>query len=80
MGEGLGPAGRGGYIGKNGTTVLMYGAVVSEWRVWVHTRRAYMASWTLPSLKPPMTRESKYVEKVVDFIHLHDRGTRRGQG
>lgn len=33
MGEGLGPVGRGGYIGENGTTELMYGAVVSEWSV-----------------------------------------------
>jgi hypothetical protein len=30
----------------------------------------YIANWTLPSLSPPMTRESMYVAKVVLFIQL----------
>ena len=30
----------------------------------------YIANWTLPSLSPPMTRESKYDANVVLFIHL----------
>ena len=32
----------------------------------------YIANWTLPSLSPPMTRESKYDAKVVLFIHLRE--------
>ena len=34
--------------------------------------RSYMASWTLPSLRPPMTRESMYVANELDPIHLQD--------
>jgi hypothetical protein len=31
----------------------------------------YIANWTLPSLSPPMTRESMYDAKVVLFIQLY---------
>jgi hypothetical protein len=32
----------------------------------------YIANWTLPSLSPPMTRESMYDANVVLFIHLRE--------
>ena len=32
----------------------------------------HIANWTLPSLSPPMTRESMYDAKVVLFIHLRE--------
>jgi hypothetical protein len=35
-------------------------------------KTTYMASWTLPSLSPPMTRESMYDAKVVLHIHLQE--------
>ena len=34
----------------------------------------YIANWTLPSLSPPMTRESMYDAKVVLFIQLQQQG------
>ena len=30
-----------------------------------------MASWTLPSLRPPITRDNKYVAKDVEKTQLH---------
>jgi hypothetical protein len=35
-------------------------------------KMTYIASWTLPSLSPPMTRESMYDAKVVLLIHLRE--------
>ena len=32
--------------------------------------KAYIASWTFPSLNPPITRESIYDANDVDCIHL----------
>jgi hypothetical protein len=32
--------------------------------------RTHIASWTFPSLSPPITRESAYEANVVDFTHL----------
>jgi hypothetical protein len=36
----------------------------------------YIANWTLPSLSPPMTRDSIYDANVVLFIQLYAAITR----
>lgn len=44
---------------------------MSGWAIGgLRKRETYIASWTLPSLSPPMTRESMYDAKDVDWIHL----------
>ena len=66
MSESLCTVGRRGDVRKYRTSRIEYH---DHGRVDV----TYIANWTLPSLSPPMTRESKYDANVVLFIHLRER-------
>lgn len=58
-----GTAAFGGDVGEDGTGKML-GGLEGE------GGRAYIDSWTFPSLIPPMARESMNDAKEVDWIHL----------
>ena len=68
--EGLCTVGGRGDVGEDRAFFMQVSIAAGD-----HAKKmTYIANWTLPSLSPPMTRESMYDAKVVLFIQLQKQG------